>query len=125
MCGCSEKSGFPFRPKVIELVRITAKKSKPMKPSAVLERSRERIRALALEYGVSNPRVFGSVLRNEDSESSDLDILVDPAPTTSLLDIAKLQMRLESELGIHVDVLTPRALPLSFRNHVVNHAQPV
>jgi len=77
-----------------------------MKPSAVLERSRERIRALSLEYGVSNPRVFGSVLRNEDSESSDLDILVDPAPTTSLLDIAKLQMRLESELGIHVDVLT-------------------
>ena len=96
-----------------------------MKPSAVLDRSRERIRALALEYGVSNPRVFGSVLRSEDSESSDLDILVDPAPTTSLLDIAKLQMRLASELGIHVDVLTPRALPLSFRKHVVDHAQPV
>lgn len=96
-----------------------------MKPSAVLARSRERIRALVLEHGVSNPRVFGSVLRSEDSESSDLDILVDPAPDTSLLDIAKLQMRLESELGIQVDVLTPRALPLSFRAQVVDHAQPV
>jgi predicted nucleotidyltransferase len=96
-----------------------------MKPSAVLARSRERIRALVAEYGVSNPRVFGSVLRSEDSDASDLDILVDPAPNTSLLDIAKLQMRLESELGIQVDVLTPRALPLSFRNHVVEHAQPV
>ena len=96
-----------------------------MKPSAVLARSRGRIRALVAEYGVSNPRVFGSVLRSEDSDASDLDILVDPAPSTSLLDIAKLQMRLESELGIQVDVLTPRALPLSFRNHVVEHAQPV
>ena len=95
-----------------------------MKPSAVLARSRERIRALALEHGVSNPRVFGSVLREEGSESSDLDILVDPSPRTSLLDIAKLQMRLESELGIHVDVLTPRALPLSFRGDVLALAQP-
>ena len=96
-----------------------------MKPSAVLARSRERIRALVIEHGVSNPRVFGSVLRSEDLDGSDLDILVDPTPHTSLLDIAKLQMRLESELGIHVDVLTPKALPLSFRNQVIAHAQPV
>jgi len=96
-----------------------------MKPSAVLARSRERIRALVMEHGDSNPRVFGSVLRSEDLDGSDLDILVDPTPHTSLLDIAKLQMRLESELGIHVDVLTPKALPLSFRNQVIAHAQPV
>jgi hypothetical protein len=122
--GAAHQGNPPEKPKITELVRITAKNSKPMKPSAVLDR-RERIRALALEYGVSNPRSFESVLRNQDAESSYLDILVDPAPTTSLLNIAKLQMRLESELGIHVDVLTPRALPLSFRNHIVNHAQPV
>jgi len=96
-----------------------------MKPSAVLARSRERIRALVIEHGVSNPRVFGSILRSEDLDGSDLDILVDPTPQTSLLDIAKLQMRLESELGIHVDVLTPKALPLSFRSQVIAHAQPV
>jgi predicted nucleotidyltransferase len=96
-----------------------------MKPSTVFALNRERIRSLVLEHGVSNPRVFGSVLRSEDSDSSDLDLLVDPAPGTSLLDIAKLQMRLESELGIHVDVLTPRALPLSFRSDVVDHAQPL
>ena len=96
-----------------------------MKPSEVLAQSRERIRALALEHGVLNPRFFGSVLRGEDSELSDLDILVDPTPSTSLLDIAKLQMRLETELGITVDVLTPRALPLSFRSYVIEHAQPV
>lgn len=96
-----------------------------MKPSTVLNSQREAIRALVNEYGVMNPRVFGSIIRNEDTDGSDLDILVDPSPETSLLDIAKLQMRLEKELGITVDVLTPKALPESFRNYVIEHAIPV
>jgi len=96
-----------------------------MKPSLALAQHRSEIREIVLAHRAGNARVFGSVAKGLDTEESDLDILVDPAPTTSLLDIAKLQMRLESELGIHVDVLTPRALPLSFRDHVVDHAQPV
>ncbi len=96
-----------------------------MKPSKVLELRRDAIRSLVLEYGVTNPRVFGSVLRQEDTDDSDLDILVDPASETSLLDIAKLELRLEKELGIHVDVLTPKSLPESFRNYVLEHAIPV
>jgi predicted nucleotidyltransferase len=42
-----------------------------------------------------------------------------------LLDVAKLQLSLEKQLGIHVDVLTPNALPESFRNQVLNNAIPV
>jgi len=72
-----------------------------------------------------NPRVFGSVARNEDTEASDLDILVDTQPNTSLLDIAKLQLSLVKKLGIHVDVLTPKSLPESFRDQVVKNAIPV
>ena len=72
-----------------------------------------------------NPRVFGSVARNEDNEASDLDILVDTQPNTSLLDIAKLQLSLEKKLGIHVDVLTPKSLPESFRDQIVLNAIPV
>jgi predicted nucleotidyltransferase len=77
------------------------------------------------EHGMLNPRVFGSVARNEDTEASDLDILVDTQPNTSLLDIAKLQLSLEKKLGIHVDVLTPKSLPESFRNQVVLNAIPI
>jgi uncharacterized protein len=53
-----------------------------MKPSEALPQHRERIRRLVSEAGMTNPRVFGSVLRGEDTEESDLDILVDPAPRT-------------------------------------------
>jgi len=78
-----------------------------------------------LEYGLSNPRVFCSVLRNEDSESSDLEVLVDPAPGTSLPDIAKLQMRLESDLGVIVHLVRLKGLPLAFRDAVLAQAEAI
>jgi len=96
-----------------------------MRPSEVLPKHRETIRQLVAEAGMANPRVFGSVLHGEDTEESDLDILVDPAPKTSLLDVAGLQMEIEKVVGIHVDLLTPRALPMKFRAKVLSEAQPV
>lgn len=96
-----------------------------MKPSEVLRRHREDIRRIVSENRSSNPRVFGSVLHGADGEGSDLDLLVDPAPETSLMDIARIQGRLEQLLGISVDVLTPLSLPESYRGRVVSEAQPV
>jgi predicted nucleotidyltransferase len=96
-----------------------------MKPSEALRRHREDIRRVVSENRSSNPRVFGSVLRGEDAEGSDLDLLVDPAPETSLMDIARIQGRLEQLLGISVDVLTPLSLPESYRGRVIAEAQPV
>jgi len=96
-----------------------------MKPSIALSKNRAVIRALVNEHGLKNPRVFGSVTRRQDTTLSDLDILVDPLPNTSLLDIAKLQLSLEKHLGIQVDVLTPKALPESFRTQVIEKSIPV
>jgi len=96
-----------------------------MKPSIALSSNRAVIRALVAEHGLQNPRVFGSVIRHEDTALSDLDILVDPLPNTSLLDIAKLQLSLEKQLGVHVDVLTPKALPEKFRDQVLENAIPL
>ena len=96
-----------------------------MRPSEVLPQHRETIRQLVLEAGMANPRVFGSVLRGEDEEGSDLDILIDPAPRTSLLDLAGLQIEIETRIGVTVDLLTPKCLPLKFRQKVLDEAQPV
>ena len=96
-----------------------------MKPSALFALKRDLIRSLILQSGVTNPRLFGSVSRAQDTDESDLDILVDPMPGTSLLDIAKLQVRLEKELGISVDILTPLALPVSCRSYILENAIPV
>ena len=96
-----------------------------MRPSEVLPKHRETIRQLVEQAGMANPRVFGSVLHGEDKEGSDLDLLVDPAPRTSLLDLAGLQIEIEGRTGIKVDLLTPGFLPLKFRQKVLDEAQPV
>ena len=66
--------------------------------------------------------MFGSVLRGEDTENSDLDILIDPHADTTLMDVATIQVELQRLLGVTVDVLTPRALPDKFRGSVLAEA---
>lgn len=96
-----------------------------MKPSEALRNHRKEVREVAEQNRTRNPRVFGSVLHGEDTEDSDLDILVDPTPETTLMDIARIQNRLQKLLGVSVDVLTPKALPESFRDRVLSEAMPV
>ena len=96
-----------------------------MRPSEALKIYRDRIREIALSHRVSRVWVFGSVLRGEDTEGSDLDILVEPTEETSMFDLGAIQYELSELLGISVDVSTSRALPESFRERVLNEAEPV
>lgn len=96
-----------------------------MRPSIALQNHRDAIREIALSHRVNNVRVFGSVIHGDDTEESDLDLLVDPTPETTLMDIAKIQVEVARLLNITVDVLTPRALPDKFRDQVINEARPV
>lgn len=96
-----------------------------MKPSTALQTHRTAIRGVVARHHALNARVFGSVLRGDDQEGSDLDILIDPTAETSLFDVATIQVELEGLLGVKVDVLTPRSLPEKFRNIVLAEAMPV
>ena len=96
-----------------------------MKPSIALQEHRAAIRSVVERYGARNARVFGSVLHGDDQEGSDLDILIDPTPDTTLMDVARIQVELEKLLGVSVDVLTPKALPDKFRGLVLAEAAPV
>mgnify|MGYP003340417616 CR=1 FL=1 len=75
--------------------------------------------------GASNVRVFGSVLRAEDREGSDVDLLVDVPKGTTLVDMVRLQHAIEQELGVPVDVLTEGDLPWGFRHEVLLAARPL
>jgi predicted nucleotidyltransferase len=83
------------------------------------------MRTVVERHRARKARVFGSVLHGDDHEGSDLDILIDPTPNTTLMDVAKIQVELEKLLGVPVDVLTPKALPDKFRNAVLAEAVPV
>ena len=72
-----------------------------------------------------SPRVFGSALSGTDTEQSDLDLLVDPAETTTLFTLARLEHEAGALLGVRVSVLTPGFLSTKFRARVLEQAQPL
>ena len=96
-----------------------------MRPSEALVLHRNRIREIALSHRVDGVRVFGSALRGDDGDGSDLDLLVDPTDQTTLFDIGAIRHEVKSLLGIEVDVLTPNGLPAKFREQVLREARPV
>jgi predicted nucleotidyltransferase len=49
------------------------------------------LREIIAHHGVTRPRVFGGAAPGEDQEGSDLDLLIDPAPTTTRFTLAALQ----------------------------------
>jgi len=96
-----------------------------VKPSDSLQIHRDALRAIVTRHGVMRLRIFGSAARGEDEEGSDLDLLVEPAPTTTLFTLAALQIDAERLLRVPVDVLTPKSLPRHARERILNEAAPV
>lgn len=96
-----------------------------MRPSVALELKRAAVREAASRYHTTNPRVFGSVLLGTDRDGSDLDLLVDPLPGTTLFDLGGLLEELQDILGVPVDLTTPGALLERFRAEVLAEARPV
>lgn len=84
-----------------------------------------RLREIFDRYNVSNPRLFGSVARGRDDETSDIDILVDPGKGLSFYDLADLESELQRVLGFRVDVTTPGGLAADVRRNVERDLRPL
>lgn len=96
-----------------------------MRPSEGLAAKRDRILAIAAAGGAPQVRVFGSALRGWDSPDSDLDLLVDLPPGTSLLRIVGLQLALQDALGIKVDLCTEGELDPALKDRILAEARPL
>ena len=72
----------------------------------LLEEKRQDVLACAARRGASRVTVFGSVARGEDNANSDIDLVVDLAPGTSLFGLMDMQEELETLLGVSVDLGT-------------------
>ena len=96
-----------------------------MKPSFALAAHREEIRRIVAANRGLNPRVFGSVLHCDDTESSDLDLLIDAAEGFSLFDMAAITVAIEGLTHTKVDVRTPDDLSAKIRSKIVAEARPV
>ena len=96
-----------------------------MKPSEALAAHRDELRQLVSRHGLLRPRVYGSVLIGNDTEESDLDLLVDAPEKTTLFTLVRLERAAQELLGVRVSVLTPDDLSAKFRGRVLERAEPL
>ena len=77
----------------------------------LIENNRAGILALAERHGVSNARVFGSVIRGDADDVSDVDLLVSLPPDGTGLALGGLLMDVQDLLHRRVEMITERGLP--------------
>ncbi len=94
-----------------------------MKIEQTVKDKRNEILSIATRNGAYNVRLFGSVVRGEATEKSDVDFLVDMQPGRSLLDVAGLWIDLEKLLGCKVDIVTTKGLKKSIKEDVLSEAR--
>ncbi|WP_394751706.1 nucleotidyltransferase family protein [Crenothrix sp.] len=87
-----------------------------------LQQQKISIMEIANRYHAANVRVFGSVVRGEEREDSDIDLLVDFMPGSTLLDHVDLIDALSTTLGRRVDIVSERALNKYLRQRILQEA---
>ncbi|PSR60603.1 XRE family transcriptional regulator [Nocardia sp. MDA0666] len=81
-----------------------------VRPSELLDRYRAEFARVLTRYPVARAWVFGSVARGEDRPGSDLDLLVELTPGSSVVDIFGLDEDIAAVLGCPVDVVATTEL---------------
>jgi predicted nucleotidyltransferase len=83
---------------------------------------RDEVLDIARRHGVLTVKVFGSVVRGDDTESSDVDLLITTGNEVSSWFPAGLILELEELLGRRVDVVTESAVNEYVRDQVFSEA---
>ena len=94
----------------------------------LIETHRAELLALARRRGVTGVRIFGSMSRgdgSDNSDNSDVDLLVTLAPGTSALALGGLLLDAQELLGRRVDVVTEASLHPALRDRVMSEALPL
>ena len=93
-----------------------------MSMEKLLRQYRNDILRLAAKHGARNVRVFGSIVRGDDTPDSDVDFLVEVGPNRSFFFPGGLVADLEDLLGRRVDVVTEKGLHSFIRDRVLKEA---
>ena len=85
----------------------------------------DRILPILRKHGVKRAGVFGSIVRGEGTEQSDVDVLVELPPGLSLLDFIGIKLELEQLLGRKVDLVEYAGLEWRIRERILSEEIPI
>ena len=91
----------------------------------ILQKKKTEILRIAEKHGVLQIRVFGSVARDEATEKSDVDFLVEVGPRHSAFFPGGLVADLEELLGRKVDVVEPAGIYPPLKEAILREAVPL
>ena len=87
--------------------------------------ARERALEILQKNGIKRAAFFGSIVRGEMTDESDIDILIEFEGRKSLLDLAGLKLDLEDALERRVDLLTYRSLHPMSKDRILAEQVPI
>lgn len=85
-----------------------------------IEEIKEKILPVLQRYGVKRAALFGSCVRGEMKEDSDIDILVEIEEDISLLDFVGLKQEIEEEIGKRVDLVEYNTIKPILKERILN-----
>ncbi len=96
---------------------MTAKEKELENIVYLLARQKEYLRT---KYKIKEIGIFGSFVRGEQGDNSDIDILIDKDEAIGLLKLANLQNYLTQLIGISVDLVIKRSLRPHVKKNILD-----
>ena len=90
-----------------------------------LEKIKKQIVSTLKKHDVIRASLFGSLVRGEETATSDIDLLVQFKKGKSLLDLVGLELALKDQLNQKVDVLTFASLNHLIKDRVLKEQVPI
>jgi len=90
-----------------------------IKMDQVIIEIKEKISEILEKNGVKKAALFGSIVRGDYTEKSDIDILIEFEGDKSLLDLVRLQFLLEEACEKKVDLLTYNSIHPLLKNRIL------
>lgn len=90
-----------------------------------IEEIKEKVTPILKEGGVIRSALFGSVVRGEDTEGSDVDILIEAPEDMGMFEFVALERRLSEAINKKVDLVTYRSLHPLIKDNILNERIPL
>ena len=90
-----------------------------------IEKIKSKIIEVLKKYSVKKAALFGSIVRGEATEDSDIDLLIEFEGEKSLLDLVGLKLELQELLGREVDIITYKSIHPLLKERILNEQEVI